>query len=144
MLEIERKLGRHLAGRTTKAASLLRIADYLVSRNIIEAVPEQENGIVTSRPMIGGRLRSVLAAAAVLLLLMAGAALYHRQVKTGKELLLQTVVPAGRSTATALVTQPLVTTAVTPTAAPPPPQDAPGSSQSLTHPGPMPSPPSPR
>jgi len=141
MLELERKLGRHLAGRTTKAASLDRIADYLVLRNIIEAVPEKEDVIKTSRPALGGRLRSALVAAAVLLLLSAGAALYHHQVKAGKEPFpLHTVVPAQHSMATALVSQPLVTTAVTPTAPGTTPlQDTPVSSLSLTHPAPLPS-----
>ena len=32
MMDLEKKLGKRLAGRTTKAASLLRISDYLVSR----------------------------------------------------------------------------------------------------------------
>ncbi len=144
MLEIERKLGRHLTGRTTKAASLLRIADYLVSRNIFEAVPEQENVIITTGSTMGGRFRSALVATAVLLLLMAGAAFYHYQVKASKgPLPFQTVVPARPSMATSLVAQPLVTTAVTPTApGTTPPQDTFGSSLSLTHPAPLPSLPS--
>ena len=140
MLEVERKLGRHLAGRTTKAASLLRIADYLVSRNIFEAVPEQETVIITSRPTTGGWSKSALVAAAALLL-MAGAALYHYRVKASKESLpVQTVAPARQSMATSLVTQPLVTTAVTPTAPEPtPPQGTPVSSLSLTPSAPVPS-----
>ena len=138
MLEVERKLGRHLAGRTTKAASLLRIADYLVSRTIFEAMPEQETVIITSRPTTGGWRRSALVATSVLLL-MAGAALYHYPVNATKEPLpLQTVVPARQSMPTSLVAQPLVTTAVTPTAPETTPSQAnPGSSLSLTHPAPL-------
>jgi len=158
MLEVERKLGRHLAGRTTKAASLLRIADYLVSRKIFEAVPEQETVIITSKPATGGWRKGALVATAMFLL-MAGAALYYYQGNVSKETPpLQTVVPAQRSMPTSLATQPLVTTAVTPTtpgtmspqdtpgsspsvtqAAPLRPQDAPGSSLGLTPPASLPS-----
>jgi hypothetical protein len=140
MLEIERKLGRHLAGRTTKAASLLRIADFLVSRNIVEAVPEQENVIIAGRPTTEW-LKSALAATAVLLLLLSGAALYHSRVKASKEPLpLQTVVPERQLMATSLATRPLVTTAITPTApVTTPPQDTPVSSLSVTRPAPLPS-----
>jgi len=42
MLEAERKLGKRLAGRTTKAASLTRIADYLVATQVFEAAPAEE------------------------------------------------------------------------------------------------------
>ena len=138
MLEVERKLGRYLAGRTTKAASLRRIADYLVSRNILDSMPEQETGIINSRPTSGGWLRSALVASAVLLLI-AGATLYHYQAKATKETLpRQTVVPAKQSMTNFLVSQPLVTTAITPTS----PettlqQDAPGSSLRLTHSAPL-------
>jgi serine/threonine protein kinase len=114
MLEIERKLGRHLSGRTTKAASLLSIADYLVSRDILEAVPEQDTEIIRSRPTAGLFRKALVATSLVLLL--AGAAFYYYQVKASREPIpLQTVVPAQRSLATSLVTQPLVTTAITPT-----------------------------
>jgi serine/threonine protein kinase len=140
MLEVERKLGRHLAGRTTKAASLLRIADFLVSRNIVEAVPEQENVIIAGRPTPGRRLKSALAATTVLLLLLSGAALHHFQVKASKEPLpLQTVVPERQLMATSLATRPLVTTAITPTApVTRPPQDTPVSSPSVTRPALLP------
>ncbi len=74
MLEVERKLGRHLAGRTTKAASLHRIADYLVSRNVFEAAPEQETVIVPAKPAGSGRRKGAYAAAALALLLAAGVA----------------------------------------------------------------------
>ncbi len=114
MLEIERKLGKCLSGRTTKAASLLRIADYLVSRDIIEAVPEQETVIITSRPTLGW-LKNALAAT-TLLLLLAGAAHYYFRVYSVREPAgLQTSVPARQSMATSLATQTVATTAVKPT-----------------------------
>lgn len=102
MLEIERKLGRYLSGRTTKAASLLRITDYLISRDILVAVPEQDTEIIRSRPT-EGRFRSALVATAFLLsLVIAGAALYSHQVRAGKEPIPQhTIVPAQQSMATA-------------------------------------------
>jgi serine/threonine protein kinase len=138
MMEVERELGRYLAGRTTKAASLHRIADYLVSRKMFDAVPEQETVIIPSRSTTGGWRRTTLAAAAVLLLI-AGTALYYYQVKASREPRpLQTVVPALQSMATSLATEPLVTTAVTPTAPDAEPrQDVPGSLLSSTLPLPL-------
>ncbi len=72
MLEIEQKLGKHLAGRTTKAASLLKISEYLVSLKVIEPLLEQETLVITASPRKRARLRRSLAAAAVLLALAGG------------------------------------------------------------------------
>ena len=77
MLEIEKKLGKQLAGRTTKAASLLRISDYLVSLNVIEPLEEQETLVVTARPSRGGRFKRSLAAALMLLALGGGGSYYY-------------------------------------------------------------------
>ncbi len=74
MLELERKLGRHLKGRTTKAASLRRIADYLVSRNVFEAAPEQETVIVPPKPSLASRLKGAYVSAVLALVLAAGVA----------------------------------------------------------------------
>jgi serine/threonine protein kinase len=138
MLEVERKLGRLLAGRTTKAASLLRIADYLVSRKIFEAVPEQETVIITSKPASERWRKGALVAAAVFLL-MAGAASYFNRGKASKEALpIPTVVPVQQAMPASLAAHPLAITAVSPTA----PdtalaQDTPDSSLSLTQPEPL-------
>jgi serine/threonine protein kinase len=77
MLEIEKKLGKQLAGRTTKAASLLRISDYLVSLNVIEPLEEQETLVITARPSRGGRFKRALAAASMLIALAAGGSYYY-------------------------------------------------------------------
>jgi serine/threonine protein kinase len=79
MLDVERRLGRRLAGRTTKPASLKRIADYLVSRNVFEAAPEQETMIITGKPSrLSRRASTFLAGAVVLLLAAAGGIYYYR------------------------------------------------------------------
>lgn len=77
MLEVEKRLGKRLAGKTTKAASLQRIAEYLVSRNIFAAAPEEETMIVTVKTPMRGRIAAAVISAAVLLLLAAGAAFYY-------------------------------------------------------------------
>jgi len=69
MLEVEKKLGKRLAGRTTKAASLTRIADYLVAMKVFEAAPEEETVIITSRVPAMARFRNYLVAASLVLLL---------------------------------------------------------------------------
>jgi len=84
LLEVERKLGRRLAGRTTKADSLLRISEYLVSRKVFEAAPEQETMIIPSRSRLTGRLKASIAAAAALVALAAGAWLTYQSMQPGK------------------------------------------------------------
>jgi len=79
MLDVERKLGKRLAGRTTKPASLKRIADYLVSRSVFEAAPEKETMIITGKPSrLSLRASSFIAGAVVLLLAAAGGIYYYR------------------------------------------------------------------
>ena len=109
MLDVEKRLGKRLAGRTTKPASLQRIADYLVSRNVFEAAPEQETMIITGRPGIPGRWKA--AAWAALLTLLASSAGYYF-FRTGRlqlePLQLRRFSPVPQP-AVPLVTQPLVT-----------------------------------
>ena len=62
MLEVETRLGKLLAGSTTKAASLQRIADSFVSRKVFEAAPDQETMVIPPKPRLWGWGR--LAAAA--------------------------------------------------------------------------------
>jgi serine/threonine protein kinase len=71
MLDVGRKLGKQLAGRTTKAVSLLRISEYLVSKKVLAAAPSQETMVITSRPRGRGRLA---VAAVVLMISLAAAA----------------------------------------------------------------------
>ena len=77
MLEVEKKLGKRLADRTTKAASLTRIADYLVAMKVFEAAPEEETVIITGKPRMSSRFRKAVAAGSALLLLGAGAGAYY-------------------------------------------------------------------
>ncbi len=62
MMEVGKKLGRRLAGKTTKAASLLRISEYLVSRNMFEAAPEQDTVIAPPKASRPGRFRMAFGA----------------------------------------------------------------------------------
>jgi serine/threonine-protein kinase len=80
MLEIENRLGKRLKGQTTKAASLLRISDYLVSLNVIEPVPEQETLVVTGHPRTPRRMKQAMAAS-VLMIAAAGAAFFYSRMK---------------------------------------------------------------
>ncbi len=113
VLDMERKLGRRLAGRTTKAASLQRIAEYLVSRNIFETAPEQETVVVTGRPSPLARRWPWLAASTLLLLLAAagGAYYYYYSYLLGSESHRVSDSPSQLSRQTPLVTTPPTTTA---------------------------------
>ncbi len=84
MLDLEKRLGKRLAGRTTKPASLQRIADYLVSRQVFEAATETETMIITGAPAGTGRRRSLVAAAAGLALLAAAGGSYYYQDLLGR------------------------------------------------------------
>lgn len=77
LLDVEKKLGKRLAGRTTKPASLQRIADYLVSRKVFEAAPEKETMIITTRPRTLIQRMSKVSVAALLALLAAAGGVYY-------------------------------------------------------------------
>jgi serine/threonine protein kinase len=77
VLEVQRKLGKRLAGRTTKAASLLRISDYLVTRNLFEAAPEHETLLVPLRGTSSSWTNAFIGVALALLLAAAGAGVYY-------------------------------------------------------------------
>ncbi len=116
MMEAGRKLGRRLAGKTTKAASLHRISDYLVSRNMFEAAPEQDTVIAPPKAARPGRYRMAYSAALVALFLAAATGTYY--YRTGALPLFEHAPGAPPATpATApLKTQPRVTSETTPTA----------------------------
>jgi serine/threonine protein kinase len=112
MMEVGRKLGRRLAGKTTKAASLHRISDYLVSRNMFETAPEQDTVIAppkAARPM---RYRIAYSTALVALFLAAAAGAYYYRTSVVRP---PEHAPAAQATAP-LATQPRVTSETTPTA----------------------------
>lgn len=115
MLDVEKKLGRRLAGRTTKAASLHRIAEYLVSRKLFEAAPEQETIVITGKPKVSARFRNAVIAGSMLLLLGAWAgAYYYTRTMQGQGV--EQPLPALR--VAPLVTQPLTTPTPTTTVMP--------------------------
>jgi hypothetical protein len=115
MLDVEKKLGRRLAGRTTKAASLHRIAEYLVSRKLFEAAPEQETIVITGKPKVSARFRNAVIAGSMLLLLGAGAgAYYYTRTMQGQGV--EQPLPAQR--VAPLVTRPLTTPTPTTTVTP--------------------------
>ena len=120
MMEVEKKLGRRLAGRTTKAASLRRIADYLVSRKLFEAAPEQETIVITGKPRMSARSRSALAAGSMLLLLGAGAGAYYQYARTMQGRSALQSPPTLPASSAPLVTRPQTTTAPTVTTSPVP------------------------
>jgi serine/threonine protein kinase len=130
MLEVEKKLGRRLAGRTTKASSLQRIAAYLVSMNVFEAAPEQETMIVTTKVPLIARFRTALVSAVLLLVLAGGAGGYYAWM-TSKDSPAQypAVQPMLPSTTTSLSTRPQQTIPGVPGASS---QDTPVSSLSTT------------
>ncbi|MDH4161972.1 MAG: serine/threonine protein kinase [Nitrospirota bacterium] len=142
MPDLERKLGKRLAGRTTKPASLLRIADYLVSRNVFEAAPEQETMIITgNRSGLGRRMKWAITAVSAILVASAGAAYYYRtMINHPAEPLL--VLPeqskpapaVSAPTATTPVTAPSVTPASQATATPPPAPQAFAAPQTASSP----------
>ena len=115
MLEVEKRLGRRLAGRTTKAASLHRIAEYLVSRKLFEAAPEQETIVITGKPRMSARMRNSLVAGSLLLLLGGGAGAYYQYTRTMQERGGPQQPPALPAAPAPLVARPQ--TAPTPTAA---------------------------
>jgi serine/threonine-protein kinase len=116
MLEVEKKLGKRLAGRTTKAASLHRIAGYLVSMNMFEAAPEQETMIVTTRVSRLAFYKNALLALLTVLLLAAGGSFYYYQTRPAPQPPQAPAIPPALAPAgTTLVTRPQETTAPTPT-----------------------------
>jgi serine/threonine-protein kinase len=113
LLEVEKKLGKRLAGRTTKAASLRRIADYFVSLNVFEAATEQDTMVIPPAAPRRGLFKKTLIAVVILLLLGAGVALYYYQTRLNKAPSPQPALP---STGTLPVMRPQAITAITPTA----------------------------
>src|SRR5208337_5350852 len=77
VLEVQKKLGRHLWGKTTKASSLLRISDYLVSRNMFEAAPEQETVLAPARVGGTGWRNGMLIAVSLTVLMAIGVVAYY-------------------------------------------------------------------
>jgi hypothetical protein len=140
MLEVETKLGKHLAGRTTKAGSLQRIAGYLVSMNVLKAATEQETMIITTRVPLLARCRRTLLPAALFLLLAAGAAIYYSGVKSNTgPTSYPAIPPVSHSTGTTLMTRPQQTTSTAPTvSAPPLPESRPQATVEAKPPAPAP------
>jgi serine/threonine protein kinase len=109
VLEVQKKLGRHLSSKTTKAGSLQRISDYLVSRNLFDAVPEQETLVSPLKGAQSNRLSAAFVSAALALLLLAGAAAYYYRTE---------VVSLFDHAPLILPAEPRITTKTTPTMQP--------------------------
>ncbi len=75
ILDLGRALGKRIAGRTNKSASLKRISDYLVGMNVFEAPPESETMVITRVPK-RGLLKKALIAGGLILALLLGAGAY--------------------------------------------------------------------
>jgi serine/threonine protein kinase len=105
MLDVERKLGKRLAGKTTKPASLQRIANYLVSKKILDAAPETETMIITGRPAVVGGGISKIAVAAALLLTAVGGAYFYQNNMPVRQLYEPAILP--RSSQVPVRTQPV-------------------------------------
>ena len=130
MLDVEKRLGKRLAGRTTKPASLQRIADYLVSKNVFEAASETDTMIITGRPStLIQRMSTVSVAAVIILLAAAGGAYYVRSAdrefslrslfpspaeQTPLLTIPRTTAPSGALTTTAPAAAPVTEPAITP------------------------------
>jgi hypothetical protein len=120
MLEVEKRLGKLLAGSTTKAASLQRIADCLVSRKVFEAAPDEETMVIPPKPSLMGGGRLAAAAVGLIVLAAAGAGLYYYAYR-GKELLRPSALPPAQPSAARapLATQPLGSAISVPTTSTP-------------------------
>jgi len=116
LLEVERKLGKRLAGRTSKAASLQRISDYLVSRKVFEAAPEQETMIIPPRQRMSGRLKASIAVAVVVL--AAGGWLTYQRMRMDQAAVRPAAFPDTRPSATVPLVSKPVATAAAPLSAP--------------------------
>ena len=130
MLDVEKRLGKRLAGRTTKPASLQRIADYLVSKNVFEAASETDTMIITGRPStLIQRMSTVSVGAVIILLAAAGGAYYVRSAdrefslrslfpspaeQTPLLTIPRTTAPSGALTTTAPAAAPVTEPAITP------------------------------
>jgi serine/threonine protein kinase len=77
ILDVQRKLGRYLTGKTTKARSLHRIADYLVSRNLFEAAPAQETVVIPMQSKSSNRMSPAYIIVSLALLIAAGTGAYY-------------------------------------------------------------------
>lgn len=77
MLELERKLGKRIAGKTTKASSLQRIAEYLVAMNVTDAAPDRDAVVVANGKPKRGLLKKVIIVGIITMLLAIAGGLYY-------------------------------------------------------------------
>jgi serine/threonine protein kinase len=95
MLDVGRRLGKQLAGRTTKAVSLLRISEYLVSKKVLAAAAAQETMVITSMPPGRGRLVAAVVTVTVsLAVATAGTVFYMRSSIVQSPVISPDVAPA--------------------------------------------------
>lgn len=127
ILEVQKKLGKRLKGRTTKASSLHRIADYLVSRNLFEAEPEATLVMPAGKGAQSRRITfAVAGAASFAFAVVAGSGAYYYRT-THQPLEQPPIVPSAKQMTTgttptmfldetmATATSPTVTAQTSPT-----------------------------
>lgn len=74
--DLAKALGKNIAGKTNKSASLRRISDYLVACGVFEAPTEEETVVITKVSGSGVFKKIILAAGVTLLASIAAAAWY--------------------------------------------------------------------
>ncbi len=79
--ELAMALGRKIAGKTDKSASLKRISDYLVSKGVFGAVPESETIVLTRKSYGIGTFSKIIYTATAVLVLLMGAMGYYSWLK---------------------------------------------------------------
>ncbi len=109
MLEVQRKLERLLAGKTTKAFFQRRIADYLAAMKITETGPDHETTAVSHEQPGMTLLKKAALIAAAIVMIAAGAFYYSWTDDPYQPLV---VLPPA---ATSPISKPQITTTGTPT-----------------------------
>jgi serine/threonine protein kinase len=126
MQELARALGKRIRGMD-KSTSLMRISDYLVEENLVEAPEADETVVIYRAPGLGAFTKIVLTISCVLILLAGGIG-YYSWTKARAARLRQPVPPIIQP-APAAISAPATTTApASPAAAPAlPPVVSPGA-----------------
>ncbi len=84
MLQVEKALGKRLRGKTTKAISRHRIANYLASRNLFEMDPENETMIFAATLQKSGWFRKAVFGVTIILLLASAEAIVKERTRANR------------------------------------------------------------
>jgi len=119
MMEVEKKLGKRLAGRTTKASSLRRVADYLVAMNMSNADPNNDTMVAAGQLTNSRWLKRLFFVAIITIIIVISGVLYYYETKMNPATVITKPpeIPAvmPRSVIPQSI-QPQITTTITPTA----------------------------